>query len=138
MATNAAWSIGLGIDQLATAESGITAFLTEQGVGGRGAYVSQLIVEEIVSNLIRHASPGARHAEVTITIVVSPHAVTVVIEDDTPPFAPDLGPELDVNAPLEDRRTGGMGLHLVRAMAAELRYEQVGGRNRLTAVVVRA
>jgi serine/threonine-protein kinase RsbW len=74
---------------------------------------------------------------VTIGIVVSAEDVTVTIDDDRSPFSPLDGPALDVEAPLDQRRTGGMGLHLVRSMTDSLSYERVDGRNRLIAVVRR-
>ncbi len=137
MAASASWSVPLDSPDLAAVEREIAAFVAAQGVAGRPAFVSELVVEEIVRNLIEHTPPHARGERAWIEVTVSQDSVTVVIEDSRAPFAPDEGPPLDVTAPLEERRPGGMGLHLVRTMTDRLTYERVGERNRLTAMVRR-
>ena len=84
-----------------------------------------------------HTPPYAQDETVTVAIAVAARTVTVVIEDQRPPFDPFGAPQLDVDAPLEQRRAGGMGLHLVRNLTDELTYENESDRNRLTAVVSR-
>jgi len=63
--------------------------------------------------------------------------VTVEISDSRPPFDPSAAPPLDVDSPLDERRAGGMGIHLVRNMVDELTYVREDDRNRLTAVIPR-
>ena len=131
------WTVGLDLEGFAAADREIVHFLDSEGVEGRAAYVSNLVVEEVVLNLIEHTPPYAHDETATVTITVAPAQVQVTIEDQRPPFAPGEAPALDVAAPLEERRVGGMGLHLVRSMTDELSYERVGERNRLVAVVSR-
>ena len=51
--------------------------------------------------------------------------------DDGREFDPLSAPEVDVHAPLEERTVGGLGIHLLRNMVSEIRYERSGGRNHL-------
>ena len=111
--------------------------LLAPGVEGRAAYVSQLVVEEIVRNLIEHTPPYAKDETFTVQLTISPANVTVVIEDSRPRFDPLDAPALDTDAPLDERRRGGMGLHLVRNLTDELTYDSHDDCNRLTAVVSR-
>lgn len=131
------WTIGLDRDGFAATSREIEGFLDSAGVEGRAAYVTNLVVEEIVLNLVEHTPPYALDEAVTVSITVAPARVVLTIEDERPPFAPGDAPDLDVAAPLGERRAGGMGLHLVRAMTDELSYERVGERNRLVAAVSR-
>jgi anti-sigma regulatory factor (Ser/Thr protein kinase) len=132
------WTITLDLASLAAIEDDVRRFLVDAGVDGRAAFTAQLVVEEIVRNLVEHTPPYAAHETAEVRIAVGPATVTVVIEDARPPFSPFDGPALDVTAPLEDRRAGGMGLHLVRELTDELTYERAGERNRLVAVIGRA
>lgn len=138
VAMTAVWSVPLSGDAVASIEGDVAAFLSSAGVAGRAEHVGRLVVEEIVRNLIEHTPPYASDETAEVTLTVAADAVTVVVEDTRPPFAPDDAPGLDVGAPLEARRPGGMGLHLVRSLTDELRYERHAGRNRLTATVRRA
>lgn len=131
------WTIELSIADYAAIEPEIAAFFVDHGVVGKPAFVSQMVIEEIVRNLVEHTPPNAADEAVSISVLVSSDDVTVTIEDQRPPFSPTDAPELDASAPLEDRRAGGMGLHLVRSLPDSFSYERVGDRNRLTTVVRR-
>lgn len=137
MSVAATWRVRLDIGHFTEVEPEIAAFLAANDVYGKAAYVSQLVVEEIVRNLIEHTPPYAQHEVVTVEVTIAPSAVTVVIEDARPSFAPAAGPAFRLDAPLDERRAGGMGLHLVRSLTDELRYDQTADGNRLTAIVKR-
>jgi anti-sigma regulatory factor (Ser/Thr protein kinase) len=38
---------------------------------------------------------------------------------------------VDVDAPFEERKVGGLGIHIVRKLMAEVGYARVADRNRL-------
>ena len=137
MPNSSQWTVPLAVEAFAAIEPEIREFLSLAAVDRHAAYVSQLVIEEIVRNLIVHTPPYARDETATVTIEVAAHIVTVVIEDQRPSFDPFAAPELDTEAPLEQRKAGGMGLHLVRSLADELTYQTDGDRNRLTAVIAR-
>ncbi len=54
------------------------------------------------------------------------------VEDDAVAFNPLEREAPDLNAPLEDRPIGGLGVHLVRKLMDDVRYERAGARNILT------
>ena len=49
-------------------------------------------------------------------------------------FDPTLAPEVDISLPLEQRKPGGLGLHLIRRMVDSIRYEydEVNRQSRIT------
>lgn len=47
------------------------------------------------------------------------------------PFDPLRQPPPDIAAPLDEREPGGLGIHLVKSLASELRYQREGDANRL-------
>ena len=86
-----------------------------------------LALEELLSNAIRHS--GATDLAVRFTF--EPSAFEFEVTDNGREFNPLTLPPLDAASPLEARRSGGMGVHLVRQFADELRYEYRDGRNSL-------
>lgn len=90
----------------------------------------QLAVEEIIANVIRHASKGREEAYIALHAELAPGEFVATIEDDGAPFDPLAHPEANAAAALEERRAGGMGLLLVRQLMDSVSYEHRGGHNR--------
>jgi serine/threonine-protein kinase RsbW len=51
------------------------------------------------------------------------------VSDDGPAFDPLAMATPDIDAPLEERPIGGLGIYLVREMMAGVSYERRDGRN---------
>ena len=91
-----------------------------------------LVLEELGVNVVNH---GGDASEIEVSLAVSPDTVTVEIVDDGQPFNPLTdAPEPDLEAALEDRPIGGLGVYLVREMMDELHYTRQDGKNRLAMV----
>jgi len=91
-------------------------------------------VDEGATNMIVH---GVRDPRGPIEIEVRRHgsAVVVRLRDRAPVFDPTRRPEPDLDAPLEARRLGGMGVHLMRSLTDEFRHSaRRGGGNVVTLV----
>jgi serine/threonine-protein kinase RsbW len=94
-----------------------------------------LVLEEVVSNIIRHGYRGREDGEVSLAIRISPEAIAVTVEDQGMPFNPLGLPDPDLTVPLEEREVGGLGVYLVRKLTDELDYRSEGGRNILRMVM---
>ncbi len=95
----------------------------------------QLMIEEVGTNIINHGHDDSAGHQAGIEIVSDSESVTVEVVDDGRPFDPlNDAPAPDLDAPLEARRVGGLGVHLIHTMADEARYRRDGTRNRLTLV----
>lgn len=79
-----------------------------------------------------HGSRDGHVPEVKVSLAVSDGEMVLGIEDDGPAFDPLDAPEPDVEAALEDRPVGGLGIYLLREMMDRLEYARVDGRNCLT------
>ena len=89
-----------------------------------------LCLDELLTNLIMHAGLGP-DAEISVAYAIDPARVAAEITDPGPAFDPLSLPTPDVDAPLDERRPGGLGIHFVRTLMDEVRYERVNSRNRL-------
>ena len=90
-----------------------------------------LILEELALNALTHG--GATIVRIAIT--ADPEALTIDISDDGAPFDPlTEAPEPEVDAALEDRAIGGLGIHLVKQLTNDLSYRRDGDRNHLRLV----
>jgi anti-sigma regulatory factor (Ser/Thr protein kinase) len=87
----------------------------------------ELIMEEFLVNVVTHAykgEPGPLELRLRRVIFDGwPHLALKVV-DWGPPFDPFEAEEPDLNASLEDKPIGGLGLHLVRNFAAHHSYRR--------------
>ncbi len=110
-------------------------FLTDEGVPPDSVNRVRLVVEELVVNIIRHAfDDGAEHT-IVLDVRTEPRRVQVTIEDDGKPFDPREAPEPVLRGPLEERRTSGYGIYIVKHMTRALEYARVTGKNRVRAII---
>ena len=90
-----------------------------------------VVLDEVLSNIVRHGLRDGREHEICIALAVEPDTVTLTVEDDGPPFDPLAYPQPDLDAELGERSAGGLGIHLVRRLMDDVRYERIEERNRL-------
>jgi anti-sigma regulatory factor (Ser/Thr protein kinase) len=101
------------------------------GAGERTVYATELALEEILSNVIRHGyQDGDRH-EISLVLRVGEGGVELEVEDDGREFDPTAAPAPELDRPLAERQVGGLGIHLLRTFVSEIRYERLGDRNLL-------
>ena len=69
---------------------------------------------------------------VQVRLQLRNHAVLVEFADRGTPFDPLTAPVPNIEATLEERGVGGLGVHLVRQIMRDLEYRRADGWNRLT------
>jgi len=106
----------------------VTETLERLGVPGEAVQALELAVDEAVTNIILHGYPSS-NGRIWISCGVEGRMVRVRIEDEGVPFDPTVAPEPDLEGDADERPIGGLGIHLIRRMTDELRYERRDGRN---------
>ncbi|MCD6308670.1 MAG: ATP-binding protein [Candidatus Latescibacteria bacterium] len=90
-----------------------------------------LTIEELVSNVINYGF-DARGNTIIIAFEIDDGVIGVRIEDKGKAFNPLEMPSPDVEAPAEERRIGGLGIHLAKTLMDSFVYERKGDRNIVT------
>jgi sigma-B regulation protein RsbU (phosphoserine phosphatase) len=89
----------------------------------------QVAVDEMLVNIATHSGASS----VVVQVWMDGGDLRLEISDDGTPFNPFTEVTTpDLEAPLEDREVGGLGLHLVRSLMSEFEYASRGGRNFIT------
>ena len=91
----------------------------------------QVALDEILTNIMDYGYSDDAEHEIRIRLRVVDNMVEATVEDDGVPFNPLESAAPDTRAPLRERKMGGVGVHFVKNLMSEVRYDRVGDRNRL-------
>jgi serine/threonine-protein kinase RsbW len=93
----------------------------------------QLAVDEALTNIITHAYEGQSGGQITIRCkMTTPKEFTVQLRDTGTPFDPQTVATPDVDAALEDRKIGGLGIYFIKRYIQTVKYAANGKDNELT------
>jgi len=97
-----------------------------------------LALEEIVTNVMMYAYPNKKDGKVFVEYNEkddrSGKQLIFTVSDSGIPFDPTKQEEADITLSAEERAIGGLGIHLVRQLMDDIRYERVDGKNILTLI----
>jgi serine/threonine-protein kinase RsbW len=100
------------------------------GLDTKAAYWLRMAADEIATNIFTYGCRGTV-ASVVIRAETDDEWIRIVIEDGTPPFDPrSVPPPGDLDAPIEDRSEGGLGLFMALRKLDAFDYQRVGATNR--------
>ena len=98
----------------------------------------RIVAEEVLTNIAKYAFEPGTTAAAEMVLTFSDDAVVLELRDLGKAFDPLAQPPPDLDAPVDQRPLGGLGLPLVRALVDEARYTRDGPANVLRLVKRRA
>lgn len=79
-------------------------------------------MEELFTNMVKYNPDNSN--DILLDVETDDNGITVSLTDfDVDAFDVTTSREVDINAPLEQRKVGGLGLHLIQKMVDTLKYE---------------
>jgi len=123
-------------DELKNIVTMTEAFFQEEKLPSVLRNVVDLATEELFVNMVTYNTESDE--DILIQMAPHEHGVEVSLTDyDVERFDPTgVGP-IDVNAPMEDRTPGGLGLYLVLKMVDSIHYQYRDRQSRITFIVDR-
>ncbi len=117
---------------IATVTGVLERFAMAQSLPETVIWRFHLALEELLRNVIAHAYPDRAEHEIDVTIEYDGTHLTATVVDDGVPFNPLNTMPPNVSDALEDRKIGGLGIHLARNIVDTLGYEWQEGKNVVT------
>ena len=111
----------------------LETFVSGHEIDEKTAFCINLVVEELFTNMVRHNEGGGD--QITISIERQDNRVHLeLVDTDVEPFNPETAEVPRVDAGIEERRPGGLGIYLVSKMVDDVNYnyESEGRRMRIT------
>ena len=119
------------IDSLKDIYDFLEAFFESNDIAEPVRYPVHFTVEELFTNMVKY-NPGNVNT-VLLDIDKDGDGVKVMITDyDVDDFDVTKKRKVDTESPLEERKVGGLGLHLIRHMVDTLHYHYEDRQSRIT------
>ena len=90
-----------------------------------------LALEEAVTNIIMYAYPEGEKGTAELNVEVADGQISATLIDSGTPFNPLQQQEANLDVSLEERKIGGLGIHLIKEIMDEVDYAYEEGRNLL-------
>ncbi len=118
-------------DSLAEIFVFIQETLAAYGAGEADRYPIEFTVEELFTNMVKYNPAGTGTIELAIERSGA-ELICRLTDPDSDRFDVTLAPDVDINMPVEARRPGGLGLHLIRRLVDSVEYDYSGRRSLIT------
>lgn len=104
--------------------------LAANDVADAARFSVHLALEELFVNMVKYNPDVVGDIDIDVSVAENTVKVTLT-EYGVPEFDVTVPKKVDVDAPLEDRTPGGLGVYLIQNLADALEYEYGDGRSRV-------
>ncbi len=111
----------------------IESSLLSFGLDKKHIKQTQLITEELFTNVVKYGGVKEK-ALYTIEIGKMDNSLMIVYKDQGTAFNPLEKKDPDINASLEDKPIGGLGIYLVKQLSDQVLYKRNGNINEITVI----
>ncbi len=127
---------GRSLDELKNIVSFTEEFFAQDEIDQSVRYIVDLCVEELFVNMVTYDIETS--SDILIEMNPNELGVEVIMTDfGVEKFDPRDAAAVDVDAPLDQRSPGGLGLYLVLKMVSSIHYEYRDRNSRITFIVDR-
>ena len=117
------------IKQISRLEGFVNGIASRHGLSATDASAINLALEEAVTNVVLYAYPKGQRGRIDLDSTFVDGHLEFALSDSGVEFDPTKAPDINVDASVEERPIGGLGIHLVRTIMDSVRYERKGGKN---------
>ncbi len=117
------------LEEIGRLAAAVEAFGAAHQLPDAVIFAFNLSLDEVVTNVISYAFTDVQEHPIDVRLRLMGDVLEAEVTDSGRPFNPIDVPTPDLDAPIDERRIGGLGVHLVREMMDSLEYKREHGRN---------
>jgi anti-sigma regulatory factor (Ser/Thr protein kinase) len=103
----------------------------KSGVSKQVLYDLQLAVDEACTNIATHGYAGLDPGSIILDLELASDEIIITLTDFGHAFEPSDAPPPDVDAPLDERKVGGLGLFLIKQSVDQMDYRVTEDGNKM-------
>jgi anti-sigma regulatory factor (Ser/Thr protein kinase) len=126
--------IRTGESEMPDVLNGVEEFCCALGLATAPSLEVRLVAEEVLTNVVKYAHALTEERVVELRLSGSPESVRLEFRDEGMPFNLLDAPQPDLAGAAENRPTGGLGVHLVKALIDDASYAREGAVNVLVLI----
>jgi serine/threonine-protein kinase RsbW len=120
------------LENIAVFRDFIAEICRSNGISEEITFALQLSADEACANIIQHGYQDMPIGNIGLDIDIGPTEISLQIHDTGRAFDLRNVPAPDINAPLEERKIGGVGIFLILNMMDSVDYQSTLKGNTLT------
>jgi len=120
------------VSELRRISAEVAKFCREHSLSEDVEFDLNLVLEELFMNSVNHGGCEGMENAAQVRLQLLSGEIVAEYADRGRAFDPFSAPEPDVDAPLNERPAGGLGVHLVRQTMRDWNYRRDGEWNRTT------
>lgn len=117
------------LSELDTLEEKLDEFCSQLGLTNKCLCEINLALEELFTNIISYGYNDEAEHWIKFSLSFKGGIIRMEIEDDGIPFNPIEAKEPDIRCALEERKIGGLGIHLTKKIMDEMIHRRSGDKN---------
>ena len=108
----------------------VQEIMYKAGVDEKQRLKIEICVEEMYTNIASYAYENNEgKAEIKCHATDNPNEIVIEFSDSGKPYNPLEKDDPDINAPIEERPIGGLGIYMTKKMMDSVSYEYKDGKN---------
>src|SRR5262245_26736892 len=124
--------------EISCAASWMESIAADLNLADSKAFAMQVCLEELMSNIVQHGkSPSNSRLTQVAPLLISikldafVDRTVMTVEDNGRPFNVVQAPAKSIDRPLEQLQPGGLGIHLIKSFASDVKYSRTENGNRV-------
>jgi serine/threonine-protein kinase RsbW len=123
------FNISNDYEELKILNQSVRTFLGSINVSVKTIYKINLILEEMITNIIKYGYDDNKKHEVELNINITTKHIRIRIIDDGKEFDSIMSPSPETGLPLEKIKLGGLGIFIVKNVSSNIKYKRHKKKN---------
>lgn len=108
----------------------VDTFVADHGLSAKTSFNLNLSLDELITNIVSYGYTDGETHEIHVSLTLRDGYLITRIIDDAMEYDPFVqAPEPDLDAGVDDRPIGGLGVFLVKELMSRTTYERLGSTN---------